>query len=37
VRTLELGPGHPPAGIVESEFDVIVGDFVELADRLGAW
>jgi 2-haloacid dehalogenase len=35
-RTLELGPGHPPARVDDREFDVVAGDFVELADRLGA-
>ena len=35
-RTLELGPGHSPAFVADGEFDVIAGDFVELADRLGA-
>jgi 2-haloacid dehalogenase len=35
-RTLELGPEHPPARVDDREFDVIAGDFVELADRLGA-
>jgi 2-haloacid dehalogenase len=35
-RALELGPEHPPARVEEGEFDVMAGDFVELADRLGA-
>ena len=35
-RRLELGPGHPPAGVEDGEFDVVAGDFVELAERLGA-
>ena len=35
-RPLELGPGHPPPRVEDGEFDVVAGDFVELADRLGA-
>ncbi len=35
-RPLELGPGQPPAHVEDGEFDVFAGDFVELADRLGA-
>jgi 2-haloacid dehalogenase len=35
-RTLELGPGKAPANVEDGEFDFIAGDFVELADRLGA-
>ena len=35
-RSLELGPGHPPARVDDNEFDVVASDFVELADRLGA-
>ena len=35
-RPLELGPGHPPARVEDGEFDVIAGDFVELAERMGA-
>jgi 2-haloacid dehalogenase len=35
-RALELGPGHSPQRVDDGEFDVIAGDFVELAERLGA-
>ena len=35
-RALELGPDRPAARVETGEFDVMAGDFVELADRLGA-
>jgi len=35
-RPLELGAGHAPPQVGEGEFDVVAGDFLELADRLGA-
>ena len=35
-RPLEMGPGQPPARVEDGEFDVVAGDFVELAERLGA-
>jgi 2-haloacid dehalogenase len=35
-RPLEHGPGQAPVRVEEGEFDVSAGDFVELADRLGA-
>jgi 2-haloacid dehalogenase len=35
-RPLELGSGHPPARVEDSEFDVVASDFIELAERLGA-
>ena len=35
-RALELGPAHPPPSVAEGEFDVVAGDFVALADRMGA-
>ena len=35
-RPLEHGPGQPPASVKPGEFDVVAGDFIELADRLGA-
>ena len=35
-RALELGPGHTPPRVEQGEFDVVAGDFLELADRLGA-
>jgi 2-haloacid dehalogenase len=34
-RPFEHGPDSPPAHVELGEFDVIAGDFVELADRLG--
>jgi 2-haloacid dehalogenase len=34
-RLLERA-GHPPARVEDGEFDVIAGDFVELAERMGA-
>ena len=35
-RPLELGPDQAPAHVEQGEFDVVVRDFLELADRLGA-
>ena len=35
-RPLELGAGGTPPPVEQGEFDVVVGDFVELANRLGA-
>jgi len=35
-RPLEMGPAQPPARVEDGEFDVVAGDFVELAERLGA-
>lgn len=35
-RPLELGPSQPMPYVESGEFDVVVGDFVELASRLGA-
>lgn len=35
-RRLELGPGHAPPHVESGEFDIVAGDFVELAHRLGA-
>ncbi|BBZ31068.1 haloacid dehalogenase [Mycolicibacterium madagascariense] len=35
-RPLERGPGHPPPRVEDGEFDVVAGDFLELADKLGA-
>jgi 2-haloacid dehalogenase len=34
-RRLEHGPGSPPPHVKPGEFDLVAGDFVELADRLG--
>ena len=35
-RPLERGPGHQPPRVEAGEFDVVAGDFLELADKLGA-
>jgi 2-haloacid dehalogenase len=35
-RPLEMGPGKPPPRVEAGEFDVVAGDFVDLAQRLGA-
>lgn len=35
-RPLELGPGHAPPHVERGEFDMVAGDFLELADQLGA-
>ena len=35
-RPLEMGLGQPPLRVEDGEFDVVAGDFVELAERLGA-
>lgn len=35
-RPLEFGPGHAPPHVEDGEFDVVAGDFVGLAERLGA-
>lgn len=35
-RPLERGPGHRPPAVEDGEFDVVAGDFLELADKLGA-
>ena len=35
-RPLERGPGHQPPRMEDGEFDVVAGDFLELADKLGA-
>jgi 2-haloacid dehalogenase len=35
-RPLERGPGQKPPRVEDGEFDVVAGDFLELADKLGA-
>jgi 2-haloacid dehalogenase len=35
-RPLEMGARQPPVRVEDGEFDVVAGDFVELAERLGA-
>jgi 2-haloacid dehalogenase len=34
-RPLEMGPGHPLPRVEAGEFDVVAGDFLQLAERLG--
>ncbi len=35
-RPLEHGPGRPAERVAEGEFDLVAGDFIELAAQLGA-